>query len=169
MFVFTFGPLHFWHGLNGWSSRYLLPLIPFLLIPLSFSFQTRGTPFKIILVILGIVGFFINLIYLLQDTHWFVWGFMGDDSRGLYSLGRRDDGSVFPIWINPLVIWSFEYNQLTQSVLWAFNKLQLDIFLLKILGIYGYVTTLSSILALSVFVLLKTLSLKNKPISNSSK
>jgi hypothetical protein len=162
MFVFTFGPLNFWHGLNGWGSRYLLPLIPFLLIPLAFSFEKRGKLFKLILLVLGAIGFFINLVYLLQDTHWFVWGFLGDDSRGLYSLGRRDDGSVFPIWINPLVIWSFEYNQLTQSVLWFFNKLQLDIFLLKFLGTYTYIVAFCSILSVPIYFLFRIIYLKTK-------
>jgi len=162
MFVFTFGPLNFWHGLNGWGPRYLLPLIPFLMIPLAFSFEKRGRIFKLSLLVLGAIGFFINLVYLLQDVNWFVWGFFGDDSKGLYSLGRRDDGSVFPIWINPLVIWSFEYNQLTQSVLWIFNKLQLDLFLLKFLGLYAYIVTLCSILLISTYFLLRTIYSKTK-------
>ena len=154
IFVYTYGSGEFWHGLNGWGARYLVPIIPFLLIPIAFSVQKRGTSFKVLLIILGGLGFFINLVYLLQDTHWFVWGFMGDETRGLYSLGRRDDGSVFPIWLNPLVIWSFEYSQLTQSIMWMFGKLQLDIFLLKLLGIHAYIIAFLSLLTIPVYLLI---------------
>ena len=161
-FVFLF-TLHltrgeYWHGFNGWSIRYLLPLVPFLMIPIAFSLEKRGIFFKLTLVILGALGFFINLVYLLQDTHWFVWGFFGDDTRGLYSLARKDDGGVHPIWISPLVIWSFEYSQLTQSVVWMINKLQVDLFLLKLLGIQFYIVTFLSLLAIPVYLLRNTLS-----------
>jgi hypothetical protein len=128
------------------------------LIPIAFSLEKRGVFFKLSLVILGALGFFINLVYLLQDTHWFVWGFFGDDTRGLYSLARKDDGGVHPIWISPLVIWSFEYSQLTQSVAWLINKLQVDLFLLKLLGIQFYIITLLSLLAIPVYLLRNTLS-----------
>ena len=157
LLAYTFTAGIYWHGLNGWGPRYLIPIIPFLLIPIAFSVQKRGTSFKVLLIILGGLGFFINLVYLLQDTHWFVWGFMGDDSRGLYSLARKEDGGVFPIWINPLVIWSFEYNQLTQSVMWMLSKLQVDLFLLKLLGIHAYIIAFLSLLAIPAYLLLKNI------------
>ena len=155
MFAYTFASVEFWHGLNGWGPRYLLPLIPFLLIPIAFSLEKRGIVFKLLLIVLGGMGFFINLVYLLQDTHWFVWGFMGDDSRGLYSLARKEDGGVFPIWINPLVIWSFEFNQLTQSIMWMFGKLQVDLFLLKLLGITTYIIAFLTLFTIPVYLLTK--------------
>ena len=158
MFILQFARGDYWHGFNGWSVRYFVPLIPFLLIPIAFSLEKRGVFFKLSLVILGALGFFINLVYLLQDTHWFVWGFFGDDTRGLYSLARKDDGGVHPIWISPLVIWTFEYSQLTQSVAWLINKLQADLFLLKLLGIQFYIITLLSLLAIPVYLLRNTLS-----------
>ena len=99
-----------------------------LLIPIAFSLEKRGIFFKLTLLILGGLGFFINLVYLLQDTHWFVWGFMGDDSRGLYSLGRKDDGGVHPVWINPLVIWSLEYNQLPDKEYFSFTRYRFFVF-----------------------------------------
>jgi len=155
MFAYTFASGEFWHGLNGWGPRYLLPLIPFLLIPIAFSLEKRGIVFKLLLIVLGGMGLFINLVYLLQDTHWFVWGFMGDDSRGLYSLARKEDGGVFPIWINPLVIWSFEFNQLTQSIMWMFGKLQVDLFLLKLLGITTYIIAFLTLFTIPVYLLTK--------------
>jgi len=162
MFIYTFGSANNWHGLNGWGPRYLLPIIPFLLIPVSFSLEKRGIPFKFLLIFLGGLGFFINLVYLLQDIHWFVWGFFGSDSRGLYSLARRDDGTVFPLWLNPLVIWSFEYSQLTQSVMWMFSKLQVDLFLLKLLGIHAYIVAFLSLLTIPVYLLLRNIFSKTK-------
>ena len=119
------------------------------------------------MIILGGIGFFINVVYLLQDTHWFVWGFMGDDTRGLYSLGRKEDGGVFPIWINPLVIWSFEYSQLTQSVMWFFSKLQVDLFLLKMLGIHAYVVAFLSVITIPVYLLMKNV-FSTKKLEKSS-
>jgi hypothetical protein len=163
MFSYTFGSGEYWHGLNAWGPRYILPLVPFLLIPIAFSIEKRGISFKLLLLVLGGIGFFINLVYLLQDTHWFVWGFFGDDSRGLYSLARVGLGrTVWPIWINPLVIWSFEYNQITQSVLWMFGKLQVDLFLLKLFGIQNYITAFVSILIIPVYLLLKIIFPKSK-------
>ena len=162
MLLITFAPLHFWHGLNSWGPRYLLAIIPFLLIPIAFSLEKRGIFFKLTLIILGGLGFFINLVYLLQDVAWFVWGIMGDDSKGLYSLARKEGGGVWPIWINPLVIWSFEYNQLTQSVLWVFSKLQVDIFLLKLLGIQTYIIAFLSFLAIPTYLFLRNIFSKTK-------
>jgi hypothetical protein len=162
MFLYVFGSETNWHGLVGWGPRYLLPIIPFLLIPISFSLEKRGITFKFLLIILGGLGFFINLVYLLQDVSWFVWGFFGSDSNGLYSLARRDDGTVFPLWLNPLVIWSFEYNQLTQSIMWMFNKLQIDLFLLKLLGIQTYVVAFLSLLTIPVYLLLKNIFYNSK-------
>ena len=123
------------------------------MIPIAFSLEKRGIFFKLALVILGGLGFFINLVYLLQDIHWFVWGFFGDDTRGLYSFARKEDGGVWPIWVNPLIIWSFEYNQLTQSVMWIFGKLQVDIWLLKLLGIQTYIIAFLSLLAIPIYLL----------------
>jgi len=158
IFIIDFARGDYWHGFNGWSVRYFLPLVPFLMIPIAFSLEKRGIFFKLTLVILGALGFFINLVYLLQDTHWFVWGFFGDDTRGLYSLARKDDGGVHPIWISPLVIWTLEYSQLTQSVVWMINKLQVDLFLLKLLGIQFYIVTFLSLLAIPVYLLRNTFS-----------
>jgi len=162
LFLYVYGTGTYWHGLNGWGPRYLLSIIPFLLIPIAFSLEKRGIFFKFSLIILGGFGFFINLVYLLQDIHWFIWGFMGDDTRGLYSLGRKEDGGVFPIWINPLVIWSFEFNQLTQSIMWMFGKLQVDLLLLKLLGIHTYVITFLSLLTIPIYLLTKSIFLIKK-------
>ena len=162
MFTYMYGTEDNWHGLNGWGPRYLLPIIPFLLIPVSFSLEKRGMLFKFLLIILGGLGFFINLVYLLQDVSWFVWGFFGSDSNGLYSLARRDDGTVFPLWLNPLVIWSFEYNQLTQSIMWMFSKLQIDLFLLKLLGVYTYIVTFLLLLIIPVYLLLRNIFYNQK-------
>ena len=153
MFIFQFARGDYWHGFSGWSVRYFLPLVPFFMIPIAFSLENRGIVFKLTLIILGVLGFFINLVYILQDVHWFVWGLVGDDSRGLYSFARKEDGGVWPIWVNPLIIWSFEYNQLTQSVMWIFGKLQVDLFLLKLLGIQTYIIALLSLLAIPIYLL----------------
>lgn len=134
-FILFFSAGNNWHGFNGWGPRYLLPIIPFLIFPIGASIEKRTNIFfKLSLVLLGIFGAIINLIYILQDVSWFVWGFFGSDERGLYSLARKADGSVHDLWVNPVIIWTFEYGQILQSLLWLISKPQLDLFLLKIFG-----------------------------------
>ena len=69
-------------------------------------------------------------MWLIQDVSWFVWGPFGGDT-GLYSLGVA---GVHNLYLNPVVLWTFEYSQLTQSIRLAFNHLQVDLFLFKLLG-----------------------------------
>ena len=156
-FVFFYGTSVYWHGFNGWGARYLLPIVPFLILPLGASIEKRTNFFfKIPIILLGVVGFLINLVYLLQDVSYFVWGFFGSDERGLYSLGRKADGNVHDLWINPVIIWSFEFSQIAQSTLWLFAKPQLDLFLAKIFGIELFVVCLVAIIPILFFMLVKS-------------
>jgi hypothetical protein len=139
-----------WHGLSGWSARYLLPIVPFLLIPLGITLGrklTKGPLF--IIFLLTALGIFANLIYLIQDTNWFVWGLMGNDDHGLYSLHGG------PLRIHPLTIWSFEFSQLTHSIFMAFVHLQLDIYLLKVLGTSIYSVILVGLLGMLSYNLIR--------------
>ena len=145
-----------WHGFNGWGTRYLLLTIPFLMIPIAASIEKRmHFSFKIPVIFLGITGFLINLVYLLQDVSYFVWGSFGSDERGLYSLARQADGGVFPLWINPLIIWTFEFSQIVQSTMMLLVRPQLDLFLFKILGIELFLISLVSIIAILFYMLVK--------------
>ena len=127
----------YWHGLSGWSARYLLVVIPFLLIPLGITLGRKLTKRSFIIIFtLGAIGVFINIIYVVQDVNWFVWGVMGSNDHGLYSLHGG------PLRIHPLTIWSFEFSQLTHAIFMAFNHLQPDIYLLKVLGVSIYSTIL---------------------------
>ena len=156
-FVFFYGTNSYWHGFNGWGARYLLPIVPFLILPLGASIEKRTSFFfKIPIILLGVVGFLINLVYLLQDAAYFVWGFFGSDERGLYSLGRKADGNVHDLWINPVIIWSFEFSQIVQSTMWLFAKPQLDLFLAKIFGIELFVVCLVAIIPILFFMLVKS-------------
>ena len=134
----------------------------FLILPLGASIEKRTNIFfKISVVVLGVVGVFINLVYLLQDVSWFVWGFFGSDERGLYSLARKDDGSVFDLWINPVIIWTFEFSQITQSSLWLFSKPQFDIYLLKILGAELFIGIFVISIAFLSFLLVKFIKISS--------
>ena len=156
-FVCFYGTSVYWHGFNGWGARYLLPIVPFLILPLGASIEKRTSFFfKIPIILLGVVGFLINLVYLLQDVAYFVWGFFGSDERGLYSLGRKADGNVHDLWINPVIIWSFEFSQIVQSTMWLFAKPQLDLFLAKIFGIELFVVCLVAIIPILFFMLVKS-------------
>ena len=156
-FVFFYGTSVYWHGFNGWGPRYLLPIVPFLILPLGASIEKRTNFFfRIPIILLGVVGFLINLVYLLQDVPYFIWGFFGSDERGLYSLARKADGNVHDLWINPVIIWSFEFSQIVQSTLWLFAKPQLDLFLAKIFGIELFVVCLVVTIPILLFMLVKS-------------
>jgi len=157
MLVF-FGNLETWHGFVSWGPRYLLPVIPFLLIPLAASIEKRNSlGFRFLVITLGAIGAFFSLIWLIQDVTWFTWGAFGGDS-GLYSLGIA---GIHSLNLNPLVFWTFEYSQLVQSINLAFNHLQVDLFLFKLLGPIVTALVLSVIIIPLVFIL--------KSVVNNSK
>ena len=157
MLVF-FGNLETWHGFVSWGPRYLLPVIPFLLIPLAASIEKRNSiGFRFLVIVLGAIGAFFSLIWLIQDVSWFTWGVMGGDS-GLYSLGMA---GIHNFSLNPLVFWTFEYSQLVQSINLAFNHLQVDLFLFKLLGPIVTALVLSVIIIPLIFIL--------KSVVNNSK
>ena len=151
-----------WHGLNGWSERYLTSVIPFLLLPLGFSIQKRlNKKFYSILIGLGSLGFIFNIFYLVTDVSWFIWGVMGS-GRGLYELGHIASA----LWVHPLVIWTFDYSQLTHTVKYAFEYLHPDIFWLKAWGLHFY--SIFSIILISSFTYC-LIYLNKKSITNVKK
>ena len=140
-------------GLVAWGARYLLPVIPFLLLPLGASIEKRKSKIlKITLVILGGFGFFFNLAYVVQDVSWFVWCRPGC-THGLFSLGNY----MTDLYIHDAVIWTFEFSQLTHSIITAFTALQYDIFLLKVLGPIAYGLTFTSIVTALIYFLFRLL------------
>ena len=151
-----------WHGLNGWSERYLTSVVPFLLLPLGFSIQKRlNKKFYSILIGLGSFGFIFNIFYLVTDVSWFIWGVMGS-GRGLYELGHIASA----LWVHPLVIWTFDYSQLTHTVKYAFEYLHPDIFWLKAWGLHFY--SIFSIILISSFTYC-LIYLNKKSITNVKK
>ena len=126
-----------WHGLSAWGSRYLLMLIPFLLIPLGASLEQRNKKFMLLLIlILGTFGVLFNISYVIQDVHWFVWSVVGT-GVGLFGIGIPPYGQ-FNMYLNPVVIWSFQFSQLTHSLSLMFTGLQHDVYLLHTLGTSVY-------------------------------
>ena len=159
-----FGSLETWHGFISWGPRYLLPAIPFLIIPLAASIERRNNmSFRFLIMILGTIGAFFSLMWLIQDVSWFVWGTFGEDS-GLYSLGIA---GMHNLSLNPLVLWTFEYSQLIQSVNLAFNHLQVDLFLFKLLGPIVTALVLSIIIIPLAFIL-KSVVNNNKLYANKN-
>ena len=141
-----------WHGLVAWGPRYMIPMIPFLLIPLGASIEKRNKRLMFtIIIILGILGILVNFSYIVQDVSWFVWGAPGADV-GLFGIAS---GST-PMYLHPNTIWTFQYSQLTHSILLMFEGLHHDIYLLHVFGNFMYVVLFGSAIGLtSTFYLLK--------------
>ena len=159
-----FGNLETWHGFVSWGTRYLLPIIPFLMIPLAASIEKRSnTSFRTLVFILGGIGAFFSFMWLIQDVSWFVWGPFGGDT-GLYSLGVA---GVHNLHLNPVVLWTFEYSQLTQSIILAFNHLQVDLFLFKLLGPIITTLVLLGIIIPLILVLKSVVSSKQNTFSEN--
>lgn len=156
-FLVFYSQVEFWHGLVSWGPRYLVPVIPFLLLPLAASIEKRKSKgFLFSILILSIMGIFFNFVNIIQNVQWFVWGFMHNE-QGLYALGKMESGLVHPLWINPLVLFTFEFSQLTHAIIWSIVKLQPDIFLLEFLGIEYYSIILISLLSVPIFLLVRQL------------
>jgi hypothetical protein len=153
-FLLFFSTTEVWHGLNSWASRYLIMIIPFLILPLGMTIEKRSNIFlKSTLIFLGIIGVFINLVYLIQDVSWFVWGSDPLSTTGLYALHQ----SKIHYWFHPLTLWTFEFSQLTHSIKLATTSLQPDIFLLKILGLQNYLIVIMSLISIPIFFIIKIL------------
>lgn len=139
-----------WHGMSAWAARYMLPTIPLFLLPLGASIEKRSKLLIVPLVlVLGGLGVLSNLVYVIQDENWFIWGIWGSE-RGLTSLGSGLD-------IHPATFWTFEYSQLTHSILTVFTHLQLDIYLLKLFGMSVYLILLLGILIPLGYLIVKVL------------
>ena len=149
VYVVYFGSLDLWHGLVTWGPRYLLEIIPFMLIPLGASLKIRDKKFlMIILILLCATGFLFNLGYVLQDVNWYVWGKPGYE-EGLYGLGKN----LTALYIHESVIWTFENSQLTNSLYVLFNSMHPDVLLLKIFGNFWYTLAIIGLLTPQIFYL----------------
>jgi len=148
-----------WHGLVGWSARYMILLVPFLLLPLASTLEKRkNKSLLFIILILGSLGVLFNLVWLIQDVSWFVFSGMGASGSGLYALPAPGGWNLR---ISPLLLWTFEFSPLTNSIFLAFTFLQFDIFLLKLLTPIGYVLSFVVLIGSLLFSLYRLL-LKEK-------
>ena len=86
---------------------------------------------------------------------------MGARQGGLYDIGDAAD-----LWVSPLVLWTFEFSQLTHSIIWVFTRLQPDILLLHVLGIGLYALIFGIILTSLIFFLARFLK-NNSQISKN--
>ena len=163
-FVSFYGTAGHWHGMSAYAARYLLIAIPFFLLPLGASLEKRRLRiFLPILIVLGAFGFLANLVYVIQDEGWFVWGIWGSE-YGLISLGAG-------LAIHPVTLYTFEYSQLTHSIITAFTNLQLDIYLLKLFGLSVYLLILLGILIPLLFFIVRILhkNSRNKILNKHDK
>ena len=156
-----------WHGLTSWGSRYLLMVIPFLLIPLGASLEKRNKKFLLFVILtLGALGVLFNLAYVIQDVHWFIWNTPGSET-GLYAIGCNASWQL-PACINPLMIWTFQFSQLTHSLSLMFTGLQHDVYLLHVLGTFAYLIIFVPLLSF-LFYLFRRVTKNNTVSTKNSK
>jgi len=154
-----------WHGLVAWGPRYLLMVVPFLLIPLGASLEKRNKKFMLLLILtLGALGVLFNLAYVVQDIHWFLWSVPGSHTGlfGLHVLGN------FDYYIHDVVIWTFQFSQLTHSISMMFTALQHDIYLLHVFGTSAYLVIFVSLLSF-LFYLFRRVTKHNAISTENSK
>jgi len=151
--IFYGGVFEFWQGYVGWGARYLLPIVPLLLLPIGYSIEKRGKKFFTIVLILASLGFFINVVYVVQDVNWFVWS-IPSLTEGLFGLCWDVKCSLY---IHPAITWTFQYSPLTASINEMFTNLQPDIFLLKLLGVKNYFITFSIFMIVLSYGLIKSI------------
>ena len=167
-FLIYYSQLEFWHGLVSWGPRYLLPVMPFLLLPLAASIEKRiNKKFFLLIGFLAALGFVINFVNIIQNVQWFIWGTMGID-QGLYALGRMEDGNVYPLWISPLVLYTFEFSQLTHALIWSITSFQPDIFFLELLGPKLFFIILSIMIIVPTFLLFRQFKKDSKKITTKA-
>ena len=154
MFLVFFGTSFRWHGLIGWSARYILVIVPLLLLPLGATLEKRNPKFIIpIILSLGGIGAFFNLTYLSQDVIFFIWGEPG--VSGLFVVDKIDNIRN-DLNLDPSTLWSFKFSQLTHSILSVFNGTSVDIFLMKVLGETIYYVSFISIVSFLSVIMIKT-------------
>ena len=154
-----------WHGLVAWGPRYLLMVVPFLLIPLGASLEKRNKKFMLLLILtLGALGVLFNLAYVVQDIHWFLWSVPGSHTGlfGLHVLGN------FDYYIHDVVLWTFQFSQLTHSISKMFTVLQHDIYLLHVFGTSAYLVIFVSLLSF-LFYLFRRVTKHNLVTTKNSK
>ena len=101
----------------------------------------------VLILSLSAAGVVFNLAYVLQEIHWFVWSTPGS-TTGLFGLGTPQFGHGFNLWLNPVVIWTFQFSQLTQSLSLMFSRsLQHDVYLLHAFGTSAYLIIFASLLS----------------------
>ena len=152
MFVLEFSAFAYWQAYTAFSPKYLLTIIPFLLLPLGASIEKRGRKIFPIIFGLGVLGFLFNFVYIIQDVVWFVWG--QPNASGLMSLAQ---GRSCELYICPEVTWTFQFSPLFTSIHSALVNLHPDVFLLKLLGIQYYLPLAISILSIQFYVLYRIL------------
>ena len=147
-FIYYYGTTNTWHGLVSWGERYLVVIIPFLMIPLGATLEKRRSiVFISILIILCVIGAVVNISNLVQDVNFFIWGWPG--YTGLFGIDIPIDGVRNDLNLDPTILWTFQYSQLTNALV-GLSTFESDILLLKILSaplyIFAFITSFGVIL-----------------------
>jgi len=151
-FIYYYGTTNTWHGLVSWGERYLVVIIPFLMIPLGATLEKRKSiVFISILIILCVIGAVVNISNLVQDVNFFIWGWPG--YTGLFGIDVPIDGVRHDLNIDPTTLWTFQYSQLTNSLV-GLSTFESDILLIKIFSLPWYIFAFSTSLGVVLYLMI---------------
>lgn len=83
-----------WSGFGAWGPRYFIPILPLLVISLGYLFHQISRNYKIIFVVLALVGFFVNLIGKLV---WYMAGY--SYGWGVEKLLEKENSFNYFAWV----------------------------------------------------------------------
>jgi len=93
-----FGAYGIWHGGSSWGPRFLLPVVPFMLLPIGFLLDPPG-PVSKVAKTLGVSGFLVQLPVVVTNYHLFI-RFLTDTKPGFY---LQPESQLFSPYLSPII------------------------------------------------------------------
>ena len=93
-----FGAYGIWHGGSSWGPRFLLPVVPFMLLPLGSLLDPSGPASKVTKT-LGVSGFLVQLPVVVTNYHLFI-RFLTDTKPGFY---LQPESQLFSPYLSPII------------------------------------------------------------------
>jgi len=165
LFFFGTQPTPFWSGFGCWGPRYFIPFLPFASLSLGYLLQnvSRNSIMKFSFIILGSIGFFVNL---LGSLVWYMIGYVyGWGAERLLSRPNSFDYFAWVPQYSPIIehlkVLAANYGSLIPNPITRKADCSIDIFLYCTGNIIPLALLLVGITILAI-VILKMLRIENK-------